>query len=122
MPSPVDSLPPNWLAKADSLEPYAPAAAQAFRDAADGLEQALARAANELLTLDQAAERSGYSTEHLARLVRKRKLPGARGKGGRIYVWASDLPIKPAQAHTRGTDVHELASRLRRGKEGRDGL
>ena len=78
---------------------------------------------DELLNLDQAAEESGYSVDHLSRLVRSGKLPDRRtpGSHGRIVLRRSDLPHKPKARHSRDADVHDLASRLYGGKEGRHG-
>ena len=78
---------------------------------------------DELLTLGQAAEESGYSTDHLSRLVRRGKLPDRRppGSHGRVLLRRSDLPHKPSARHPKDADVHDLASRLYGGKEGRHG-
>jgi len=91
--------------------------------AAERVQAALAGAQAQLLSLTEAASRSGYSEEHLARLVRTGRIPDRRppGSRGRIYVAASDLPTRPCRAHTPGADVHELASRLFGGREGRNG-
>jgi hypothetical protein len=87
------------------------------------MEVALARESNEPLSLAEAAQLSGYSQEHLARLVRRGRIPNRRppGSKGRILISRSDLPQRPMKAHTQDADVHELASRLFRGKEGRHG-
>jgi hypothetical protein len=97
------------------------------------------------LTLTEAASLSGYTREHLGRLVRQGKIENAGGpnaprirlkdlprKAGYLPpkrapaiggpVQASDLPTERTGTHIPNTDVHELASRLRRGKEGHDGL
>ena len=73
----------------------------------------------QVLTLDEAAARSGYSKEHLARMVRQTKIPDLRppGSKGRILIRASDLPSRPAQRHNGTTDERGLASRLLRAKE-----
>jgi len=78
---------------------------------------------DELLTLQRAAEECGYSVDHLSRLVRAGKLPNRRAPGsrGRIALRRSDLPHKPSGRHPRNADVHDLASRLYGGKEGRHG-
>ncbi|MGH7605673.1 MAG: hypothetical protein ACRENK_16975 [Gemmatimonadaceae bacterium] len=47
------------------------------------------------LTLAEAAEESGYSIDHLARLVRQNKIQNV-GKPGSPRVRAADLPRKPA--------------------------
>ena len=71
------------------------------------------------LTLAQAAQRSGYSKDHLARMVRQGKIPDLRAPGskGRILIRAADLPSRPARHHNSTTDAHGLASRLFGGRE-----
>lgn len=91
--------------------------------AAERIESALRSSESQLLSLTEAAARSGYSEEHLSRLVRTgrisdRRLPGSRG---RIWIAAGDLPVRPGRAHTPVADVHELASRLFGGKGGHHG-
>ncbi len=99
------------------------AAARALEWAASRIELALSRSENELLSLEEAAVRSGYSTEHLARLIRVGRIPDSRphGSKGRIHIRLSDLPMRLPRAHNPHADVHELASRLFGGKEGRHG-
>ena len=91
--------------------------------AADRVERSLEALPNESLTLKEAARRSGYSEEHLSRLMRTGKIPDLRtpGSKGRLYIRASALPTRPAKAHTQGADVRELASRLYGGREGPGG-
>ena len=97
--------------------------ARALEWAAERMELALAHAESELLSLAEASKRSGYSEEHLARLIRTGRLPDRRppGSRGRLYLSASDLPRRPKKAHTGDADVHELASRLYGGREGPSG-
>lgn len=97
--------------------------ARAMEYAADRVEQALRRSDEELLPLDEAARRSGYSPEHLARLVRGGIIPDQRPprSRGRVYIRACDLPTRPKRRHTPRADVHELASRLYGGREGHHG-
>ena len=80
------------------------------------------RAANEdrVLSLAEAAALSGYSTAHLARLVKQGKLQTLRlpESRGRLSFRRGDLPRKPVAPHPSRAGVHELASRLGiRGKE-----
>ncbi len=91
--------------------------------AADRVEAALDSAERQLLSLAEAARRSGYSEDHLARLVRSGRIPDRRSPGskGRIWIAVADLPTRPGRGHTPGADVHELASRLFGGKEGHHG-
>jgi len=72
------------------------ARARALEWAASLLEGAIREDADERLTLAQAALRSGYSAEHLARLVRVGRLPNA-GRRGSPRIRASDLPVRPAR-------------------------
>lgn len=97
--------------------------ARALEWAAECVEHALHSAEHQLLSLAEAARLSGYSEEHLARLVRTGRIPDRRppGSRGRIYIAAADLPTRPVQAHTPSADVHELASRLFGGEEGHHG-
>jgi hypothetical protein len=72
----------------------------------------------EVLTLPEAARRSGYSAEHLGRLIREGKLPNA-GVKNRPLVRAGDLPIRPgrafaaagAAAYDPATDARTLLGR-----------
>jgi hypothetical protein len=84
-----------WRAHAAEIESYAPHAAAAFQRAADQLELALNTSANEVLTLDQAAAESGYSADHLGRLLREQKIPNA-GRANAPRILRGDLPRKPA--------------------------
>src|SRR6266550_171036 len=79
--TPTTGLVESWRSRAQALRPYAPAAAQAFEDAATELENALRTAANTVLTLSQAADYSGLSADHIRRLIRN----GALANVGRRY-------------------------------------
>lgn len=48
------------------------------------------------LTLEEAAEESGYSPDHLRRLVREKKLQAYR-RGRRLLFRRASLPRKPVQ-------------------------
>lgn len=58
------------------------------------LRAVMASEQESLLTLEEAAERSGYSRDHLGRLVREGKLPNA-GRRGSPRIRVGDLPRKP---------------------------
>lgn len=77
----LTELPLTWRARAAQLRRYAPAAAQAFEDAATDLEKGLSGYLDEPLTLPQAAKESGYSADYLGELVRDGALPNAGRKG-----------------------------------------
>jgi hypothetical protein len=75
-----------------------------------------------LLTLEEAAAASGYSVEHIARLIRQGKLPNA-GRWHAPRLRARDLPRKPAAAleppgpkvYDPDTDARALSDRQRKG-------
>ena len=78
------------------------------------IEQALRDDSDQLLTLPDAAEISGYHPDSLARMVREGHIPDLRPpkSKGMIRIRRGDLPIKPGKPHTPSADVRELASRL----------
>ena len=81
----------SWRALAATLRPYAPAAALAYERAADGLDATLDAQQNARLTLREAARESGFSADHLGRLVREGRIPNA----GRLHaprIRRADLP------------------------------
>ena len=88
-------LPPEWLATAKVFREHAEErVAIAYERCATHLEEALVRAGEEPLSLQEAAEESGYSADHLGRLVRDGKLPNA-GRPNAPRIRRADLPSKP---------------------------
>ena len=61
---------------------------------AEELEAAVRQAEDEALTLAQAANISGYSSDHLGRMIRQGKIPNA-GQKGSPRVRVRHLPKKP---------------------------
>jgi hypothetical protein len=108
------ALPAAWRAEADRLERFAPPAALAFRDAALQLEQALRSAESEELTLAEAALASGFSAEHLRKLVASGTVPNA-GRRGAPRIRRGDLPKKASPAISAGYDPNADALRLASG-------
>lgn len=96
VPGIVDRLPEEFRTRAAALEAYAPAAATAFREAAASVERALTDAAGDALTLAEAAEASGYSTDHLSRLIARGMLRNV-GRKHAPRVLRGELPRKPAR-------------------------
>ena len=86
---------------------------------ASSLELVRVAEGERVLSLVEAAQHSGYSKAHLARLVQDGKLTTLRppGSRGRLSFRQADLPRKPGSRHRSSAGVHELASRLLRGKE-----
>jgi len=66
-----------------------------------------------LLGLQDAAARSGYSTDHLRRLHRLGKLPAHRD-GRRLFFRAGDLPKKPAVVDVRPLRAYDPIADARR--------
>lgn len=89
-----ESLPPYWRTMAEGLkrlEHHDTAAA--FLMAARQLENAIEQFESETLNLQEAAEASGYSADHLGLLVRQGKLQNA-GRPGAPRIARRDLPRK----------------------------
>jgi hypothetical protein len=112
----------HWRAHAAEIEAYAQPPAAAFRRAADQLEAVLQSADAKPLTLEQAAAESGYSVDHLGRLIRQRRIPNA-GRKNAPRILRSDLPRKasscrdslPARGdclHLVGADPRQVARAL----------
>lgn len=89
------TLAPRWRERADELRAWgnAEGAARALERAADELEEELARRDEDVLTLPEAAEESGYSTDHLARLIRAGRIPNA-GRHHAPRIRRADVPRK----------------------------
>lgn len=97
IPAPdVSQLPDIWRARAAELRRTAAAEgpAVAFECAAGELADAIGEAADELLTLPQAARICGYTADHLGRLVRAGILTN-RGRRNAPRLRRGDLPMKP---------------------------
>ncbi len=112
-----------WRQCADDLEPYNPGAANAFRHCADDLEATLRSAAIGELTLAEAAELSGYSVDHLARLVRDGKIPNA-GRPRAPRIRRGDLPRRagtlpqPAPVAMVGVSRRQIARAVVNSEQG----
>jgi hypothetical protein len=68
--------------------------ARALEWAAAQIERAIQQDDDERLSLSEAALRSGYSADHLARLIREGRVPNA-GRPGSPRIRVADLPIRP---------------------------
>lgn len=93
-------LPSFWRQRAESLKRFAPAAAEAFQDAAAELEVAFREEQGSTLNLRDAAKACGYSEDYLGRLVTKGVIPNlGRPRAPRVRV--SDLPKKIVGHHPK---------------------
>ncbi len=125
----IDALVQDWRARASKLRDWASAneAARAWEAAAAELEAAIRAEEHELLNLQQAADRSGYSPDHLGRLVREGRLPNS-GRANAPRIRAGDLPRKPGQIRPEAVVRHTAQAKeflaralLNGGRGGEDG-
>lgn len=89
----VAALLSHWRSRASDLERYAPAAAQAFRDAADELAEAL-DGAEETVSLNEASMLGGYPVDSLQRMVRCGRIQNC-GRKGKPRIRRAEVPVKP---------------------------
>ncbi len=83
-----------WRSRAEELRVWgASGNADTLSRAADELEAALWAEGEEVLSLPEASEVSGYSADHLARLIRQGKLPNA-GRPNAPRLRRADIPKK----------------------------
>lgn len=103
LPTP-DDLPEEWRALAVQLRRLgADAQARILDFCADELASALLRAGDELLSLGRAAQESGYSTDHLSRLLREGRIPNA-GRKSKPLIRRRDLPQKARKRKEESCD------------------
>jgi len=77
-PASVEGLPADWRGKAKALRRYGSETAALVLDlCAEDLETTIRDRDETTLSLVEAARESGYSREHLGRLVRDGKIPNA---------------------------------------------
>ena len=103
----ISELSDEWRALAEQQRRLgAEPQARTLEYCADALWSVLRANDDELLSLQQAADESGYTVDHLGRLIRERKVPNA-GRKARPLIRRSDLPAKPnwkARTGTGGSD------------------
>lgn len=84
----------EWRLEADRMEIRGLLeSVRLVRSMAHQLEAVLGREDSEILTLREAARESGYSADHLGRMVREGPIPNA-GRPGAPRIRRSDLPRK----------------------------
>ena len=90
----VEALPANWRRRAKALRRYASESpAVALERCAAELEDTIRERDETTLSLVEAARESGYSADHLGRLVRDGRIPNA-GRPGAPRIARRDLPRK----------------------------
>ena len=110
-PASVEGLPADWRQRAKTLRRYGgETPATAIERCADDLEATIAERDETTYSLVEAARESGYSADHLGRLVRDGRIPNA-GRPGAPRIARRDLPRK---AHAPPDPQQPLADRPRR--------
>ncbi len=93
MSSPT-TLSSRWRNHAEFFRDHADeSVARAYEKCAEELNEALQEQDERLLSLQEAAELSGYSPDHLGRLVRAERIQNA-GRPGAPRIRIKDLPRK----------------------------
>ena len=95
-PTPAE-LPAEWRALAAQQRRLgADSQARILEFCADELAAALLRAGDELLSLSRAAQESGYSADHLSRMVREGRIPNS-GRRSKPLIRRKDLLKKTSR-------------------------
>lgn len=101
----------QWRGKADLIRAYSPDLARVLEAVADELEQFDRDHQSEPLSLKQAADESGYSSDHLSRLVSEGRIENA-GKVGSPRIRRGDLPRKPPNRFVYPSGDPDLAGEV----------
>src|SRR2546423_1128111 len=95
----------EWRREAEHYERRGQTSLAALaRSFADDLEASERERSLECLTLSEAAQESGYSLPHLARLITERRIENA-GETGAPRIRRGALPKKPPRAPLAGPDL-----------------
>ena len=118
MSSLLNEMRDKWIARRDELGKLAATVlgAALCEEVLADLEVLLKGEASEILTIGGAAKRSGYSADHIGRLIREGKLTNV-GRKHAPRVLACELPRRPASrlaaSHVRPYDANTDARSLR---------
>jgi hypothetical protein len=94
----------EWREQAEALQRWgAVNQAKVLERCAQDLEERLSAAQEDVLTLQAASKESGYTAEHLGRLVREGSLPNA-GRKHAPRIQRSSLPRRVARDAAQGYD------------------
>jgi hypothetical protein len=109
----------RWIARRDELERLHASVdgAKLCEDVVNDLEKLIVAREEATVTLTEAAEITGYSTDHLARLVKNGRIRNA-GRKYRPLLMLRDLPVRPrliadtaAGRYDPNTDARSLRAR-----------
>jgi hypothetical protein len=117
----LSELVASWISTAITLEQYgASSTAVILRRCAEDVERASQQNDDRLVGLREAADLTGYSADHLGRLVSKGQIAN-RGRKGKPLVREGDLPRRVSRLDSRtktkydaATDARALRSRARK--------
>lgn len=102
----VSALVTQWRTEAKLLERRgAVSQAAVLLSCAQELEVGIRQLDDEVLTLTAAARETGFSREHLGRLVRNGTIPNA-GRPNAPRIRRGDLPRKPGHLPSRHPELH----------------
>lgn len=111
---PLYALASEWRDDAATLRCRgAPRQADALESAADELDDRLRAWRLEALTPAQAAEESGYTADHIRRLIRGERVPNA-GDDTAPKIRRRDLPRKPGHVASNGSGPASSRTRVAR--------
>lgn len=112
MAEPFVALVAKWREEGDKLRRrYADERqAHAYEQVAQDLEETLRATEDKLLDLQEAALISGYSADHLGRLVREGTIPNA-GRKHAPQIRLRDLPTKRQDLHGPTPRLHLTSAR-----------
>jgi multidrug efflux pump subunit AcrA (membrane-fusion protein) len=123
-PAPLDELRARWRARREEFARFHATieGATLCDELLAEFDSALQALDDEVLTLRDAAAVSGYTADHLARLIRQGRLPNA-GRRRAPLVRRRDIPIKAtrpsrrtdAASYNPRSDARSLVRRLRYG-------
>ena len=95
----------HWLQKAELFRQHGhEATARAYELCSTELEAALRAGEDQLLDLQEAACESGYSPDHLGRMVREGRIPNS-GRRNAPRIRRRDLPKRPELAGRQPTET-----------------
>lgn len=108
--SSATTLSSRWRTRAKLFRDHADeSVARAYEKCAEELDEALQEQDERLLDLQEAAELSGYSVDHLGRLVREEKIQNA-GRPGAPRIRIKHLPRKISEVLPEADTFDHLPS------------
>lgn len=112
-PTTITELTTAWREQAKELERYqAHAQAATLQLCAAQLDETARRIDDGVFSLADASRRSGYSVDHLSKLVATNRIPNA-GRKGKPLIRAGDLPKKASRRMRDAMPTYDPAADAR---------